>query len=292
MTTTTREAPHHDNLTCVKQYRCRRPECLDRERSYETRRRRHIGYGTWQPYTDAQPVRDHIDMLRTAGATIPGITEAANVANATIARILYGERGRNPATKMRTEAAAKILAVRPEDCPVADGVRIDATGTRRRLQALVAMGWPFTALGPEFGLHPRPFTDLARATTCTAGTARKIATGYRRLATTPPGDRGIPAPVQALARRVAARNNWVSPAAWDNIDDPNEKPEACPPPGLPTQAKRAAVRNIEIRHLAACGESEEQIAIRLGLDVKDVRGRLAKWRREAALTQSDTEQAA
>lgn len=59
--TTDRQPPHHRNLTCVKEYRCKRPECVARNQAYARRRYRQQGYGTWQPLVDATPARQHIN---------------------------------------------------------------------------------------------------------------------------------------------------------------------------------------------------------------------------------------
>lgn len=265
MTTAARkEAPHHRSLYCVKQFGCQRPECRARCNEYTRNRYRKVGYGTWQPYVEAKPVQDHVAALRDAGASTPAIAKAAGVSTATLGRILYGWNGQRPDAKMRRESAAALLAVRVEDCPVADGVRVDATGTRRRIQALVAMGWSFTALAPEMGFHPRPLGDMARGNWISAGSARKVKAAYKRLIHFTPEQCGVQPQARALAKRVAAREGWVPPGAWDDIDDP-----ACLPDlGTDDPVNRttiAAYRHTEIQHLASAGVSEHEIAERLGM---------------------------
>ncbi|MFC8272335.1 hypothetical protein ACFUJR_07285 [Streptomyces sp. NPDC057271] len=262
--TTRREAPHHRSLYCVKQFGCQRPECRKRTNDYTRNRYRQVGYGTWQGLVDAAPVQQHIADLRSAGASIPSIAKAAHVSTATLARILYGERGQRPNPRMRAESASAILAVRAEMCAIPDGAKVDATGTRRRLQALVAMGWSFTALGPHIGIHNRPLGDMARADRVTAGSARKVRTAYKRLILLTPEQGGVHSQACALARRVAAREGWALPGAWDDIDDPSCVPDTGPADPV-NRDEIAAYRRDEIGRLSRYGVGEYEIAERLGM---------------------------
>ncbi|MET9956673.1 hypothetical protein ABZ135_34715 [Streptomyces sp. NPDC006339] len=264
MTTARREAPHHRNLYCVKQFGCQRPECRARANTYTRNRYRQVGYGTWQALVDVEPVRAHIAELRAAGASTPAIAKAANVSTATLARVVYGTLAQRPNPRMRAESAKAILAVRAEDCPIPDGARVDATGTRRRLQALVAMGWSFTALHPQIGIHSRPLGDMARARHVTAGSARKVKAAYKRLILMTPEQGGVPSHARALARRVASREGWVLPGAWDDIDDPTCTPDIGPADPV-NRDDIAAYRKSEIARLNRYGVAEHEIAERLGM---------------------------
>lgn len=98
--------------------------------------------------------------------------------------------------------------------------RIDATGTQRRIRALMALGWTSRHIADLCGWtsaeavteinKDRRFVYLA--------TAEKIADAYERLCMTPG-----PSP-QTKAR--AARKGWPPPLAWDDdrIDDPTYHP--------------------------------------------------------------------
>lgn len=96
----------------------------------------------------------------------------------------------------------------------------DATGTRRRLQALVAMGWTRGALGAELGTAPGNVARWlgGRQATVQPSTDRKIRALYERLWAT----RG---PSTQTAKE-ARRRGWAPPAAWDDdtIDDPAADP--------------------------------------------------------------------
>ncbi|MGA5035142.1 hypothetical protein ACPB8P_31930 [Streptomyces cellulosae] len=230
MTTADREAPHHRNLTCVKQYNCRRSACLERSANYDRARNRLVAYGRWQPFTDAEPVRQHIRMLMSYGIGWQRICRLSGVANGCISRILYGapHEGRGPTKRVRTTTADKILAIKPSFDHLASGARVDGTGTRRRLQALVANGWPQLRLGRELGIkHYRLIWEQVRRDVVTADTARRIRDLYEQLWNVDPTTRGVSPRYAAEAKRRATANGWPPPAAWDDdyIDSPAATPD-------------------------------------------------------------------
>ncbi|MEU4640858.1 hypothetical protein [Micromonospora sp. NPDC023814] len=91
-------------------------------------------------------------------------------------------------------------------------------GPTRRIRALVALGWNFRELARRAGYSRRTVQDVAyaRRAVITVHTARWVSDLYERLSGTPGGSK--------YALVVAARYGWAPPAAWDNIDDPNEQP--------------------------------------------------------------------
>ncbi|MBQ1164274.1 hypothetical protein KBZ21_40475, partial [Streptomyces sp. A73] len=55
-------------------------------------------------------------------------------------------------------------------------------GTRRRLQALVAIGWPFSHIARHIGMHQRPLAELARAQNVTRRAASTTEANHEALA--------------------------------------------------------------------------------------------------------------
>lgn len=98
---------------------------------------------------------------------------------------------------------------------------VDSTGTRRRIQALHAIGWTWAALAPELGITRSGVGLLAgnRNPTSYASTAQRVAEVYERLCMVAPVGSGA-----KRARTNAARQGWLPPLAWDDIDNPDEKP--------------------------------------------------------------------
>lgn len=97
---------------------------------------------------------------------------------------------------------------------------IPAIGTVRRIQALVRMGWPMPVLSERLGAAtPQTIQNLARKPRARirVATAQKIAALYDELAMTP-------GPSRVSATRARNRG-WPAPLAWDDIDNPNERPQ-------------------------------------------------------------------
>lgn len=136
-------------------------------------------------------------------------------------------------------------------------LRIDGTGTARRLQALSAIGWPPTQLGARLGYDRRVidgWRQQRRHPLVHRATATAIADLYDELWDTPgPCTR---------TRRAAARRGWAPPMAWDDhtIDDPHATPDLGSPP-------RGRIDDADITHLRHCGLNDTQIAHRYGIKV-------------------------
>lgn len=269
MSTAAREAPHHNTLTCVKEYGCKRPECVARCQAYHRNRHRKMGYGTWQPLVDAEPARRHINQLRDLGHSIPGIEKAAQVSPATLSRIIYDGTNKR-VRRLRPEVAARILVIPLVAPPVKAHTIVDATGTRRRVQALVAMGWPLNALGPQLGIHPRRLSDLIRSDRVLASTAQRIARAYRTVQTRDPRNHGVPDRSIAMARNLAAREGWRGPLDWDDIDAPDSRPESWGRSRAKRGSRRVAVDRTTVAQLTAAGRTAQQIADELGCHKRTV----------------------
>lgn len=99
--------------------------------------------------------------------------------------------------------------------------RVPAVGTRRRLQALAAIGWTFGELGQELGgWHATRVQAVSVAEHVFVDTAADVRRLYERLWNTPgTSERG---------RRRAVRAGWFPPMDWDDdrMDDPDYIPLA------------------------------------------------------------------
>lgn len=199
-------------------------------RDYCRWRARQIAYGRWRPGADATPVRGHRRMLRAGGASYQAIARAAGVSPMTVHWLLHGEPSRRQGVtgRVRAAPAGRLLAITPA---MLDEVarRRDATGTRRRLQALIAMGHPAASLARHLGLTPRTVPGIVRGTTVTVTPATHAAIRdlYGRIWDMPPAGR-TPAERRAApaARARAAGNGWPTPMGLDDdhIDDPAYRP--------------------------------------------------------------------
>lgn len=196
-------------------------------RHYEAHRNRMIAYGRWQSIkVDAAPVLAHYRALLAAGMSRNQVSRVSGVKADQLDNLVRPrkDRGDQPARTVFSRTADRILAV---PVPVshqvwrtaADGQRVDPTGTARRLQALVAIGYTQRFLADRLGVleaNMPPIVNGQRLVS--AGVARRVAGLFDELQLTPgPSVR---------ARNTATRRGWVSPLAWDEdtIDDPDAQP--------------------------------------------------------------------
>jgi hypothetical protein len=104
--------------------------------------------------------------------------------------------------------------------------RLDPTGTRRRLQALAALGYTWSLLDQRLGHRMAEKFASDRLQYVFPATAEKVAALYNELRDAPPPqsnakERGA----VTKATRRAERNGWPTPDAWLDIDDPDEQPD-------------------------------------------------------------------
>lgn len=160
-------------------------------------------------YVPAAPVARHIRHLLEAQWTQCDIAAASHVDRRTIHGLIKGER-----PHVQRPVAAAILALDPEDLPG----RVPAIGTARRVQALAAIGWTLTQTARDAGLAMAFVRDLVagRYQRVPRQTANAVDELYRARCMTPGPS--------ASARTVADRNGWPSALAWDDIDNPHERP--------------------------------------------------------------------
>jgi len=141
---------------------------------------------------------------------------------------------------------------------------VPAIGAQRRIQALMALGWTSADIAAAAGWRDRnrvlcilngqkgkPTTWVQR------GTHDTICDVFRRLAMRIPEH----APHRARTRTMARRKGYAPPLAWDNIDNPREKPKAEYKPREATSTRAA-----ELLHLAHMGGNLEDACAELDLD--------------------------
>jgi hypothetical protein len=109
--------------------------------------------------------------------------------------------------------------------------RRDATGTRRRLQALIAVGHPPTTLAHRLGVATRVVARIIRGTTATVSPGLHVAVCdlYDRLWDVAPPERTLTERrAAAAARALAAGHGWPAPMGLDDsrIDDSAYRPRA------------------------------------------------------------------
>ncbi|WP_331763210.1 hypothetical protein OG571_47650 (plasmid) [Streptomyces sp. NBC_01369] len=231
MTTAAKTSTEREHGTYAK-YKldfCRCYRCSFACSEYNRNRERAILYGTWQPYVDAEPVRDHVRVLLEFGMGWKQAAAVAGLAQTVVARLMYGQpkRGVAPSRGVRSKTASALLAVEPTLQNLAPSACIDGTGTRRRLQALVVAGWPQSRIGERMALTPGNFGRVIRAPRVTVRMALAVMAVYDELWQADPRAHGVDNQGYNRARNHGAARKWAPVGAWDDdtIDDPAAEPD-------------------------------------------------------------------
>ncbi|WP_329214850.1 hypothetical protein OG352_05340 [Streptomyces sp. NBC_01485] len=196
---------------------------------YNDAREHAMRRGTWQPWTDATPVRAHLERLADCGMGLRRIAALAGVDRKRLQAVLHGrpERGTGPQEKVRPALAAAVLAVEPTLENLSPSTLISPHGTRRRVHALVAVGWPQHHLAIHLGMTPSNFTQMLARDHVLVRRALAARAMYDALWRADPAEHGASTGGIARARRYAAVHAWPPPGAWDDdrIDDPEAHPD-------------------------------------------------------------------
>ncbi|MFF6844703.1 hypothetical protein ACFY8X_38935 [Streptomyces tanashiensis] len=196
-------------------------------RSAEARRRAHsreaARNGTWMPFVPAGPVRQHIEQIAASGMPVAAIGERLGCGPKAFDRLMYASKRPE---RVRRETAESVLAYWPTIGDYPDSARIDPTGSRRRVQALMARGFPGRYLASVVGVDEKSFSRALQAERVTAFLARSIMKAYDRLWNQQPEAHGVSAAAANWARKVARSRGYAGSLAWDDdtIDDPNAEP--------------------------------------------------------------------
>jgi hypothetical protein len=171
---------------------------------------------------DAEPVRRHVQRLRDSGLGLPNIAELAGVDPQLLTGLVYGHPSRNlpPSRTVRPSTADKILAVHAGQVPTRGWVPV--VGTRRRLQALAAIGWPIKHVEQAAGLpksHAHRILAAPEGSRVKVRTARAVAAVYGRLWNADPASAGQSSSSIVRVKNLAAARGWLPPMAWDDLID-------------------------------------------------------------------------
>jgi len=244
--------PQHGERRCYLRG-CRRDECLHAHYQYMSLLRLDTHRGQARR-TNAKHVTQHLHDLIDLGWTQAQIERATGVTHRTLGSIIRADF-----LTVGTDNARRILAL-PVGPPPDDTQDVDATGTIRRLRALIAIGHTYVSLAPHIGIHKDPLGRIARGERpqVRSATAEATTKAYRQLSRTPG--------TSTKSRLLASKNGWHGPLAWDEftIDNPNAEPEV-DEGYTPIAAKaRDPLRRQDMEHLARFGASATEIAKRTG----------------------------
>jgi hypothetical protein len=207
---------------------CRCYTCGWAVAQYNEAREHAIRRGQWQPFVDSEPARQHVINLQACGLGTRRIAELARLERKTVIVLLSGrpDRGTPPPAKIRPATATALLAVQPTLDNLGSAVVINATGTTRRLQALIRAGWPQHHLAVRLGMTDSNFGVCLRRQQVTVRVARAVRVLYGELEYANPREHGVDLRAFSRAQNHAVQNQWAPAVAWD--EDTIDSPEAFP----------------------------------------------------------------
>jgi hypothetical protein len=193
----------------------------------QARRRRLKAAGQWEPYVDAEPVRHHLKKINEAGMPFRAICDRLGLPHeSSLQHVLWGRGPYGPGQQVRRETADLVLSYWPSLDDFPDTAVIDATGTRRRVEALAVRGWSRNAVARHIGMREDNFRQAISQGRVSARVARLVVAAYDELWQKDPIDAGASLNSVARVRAGAARAGFHGPLAWDDdtIDDPDAVP--------------------------------------------------------------------
>lgn len=214
---------HGTRVAYVKD-RCRCTDCTAANTAAGRVVHRARTFGRWRPFVDAAPVREHIRALRAAGIGVEQIAMLACVSTSHVRELAHpGRDGNSGIRRVRPETAHQVLRIRIDQANRAPRSRVVATGTHRRLQALIAVGWPHDELAARLGRSSAGLRRSMLSDSVTAQTAQDVSALYEQLWNRrPPQSTDAQCAAADAARAYAAERGWLPPLAWDHIDtDPD-----------------------------------------------------------------------
>ena len=276
---------HGGASTCYIQHRCRCDECCKQATDRAQNRNRLLAYGRWDTgRVDADPVRAHIELLRANGMGWKRIAEVAGVSKTVLSSVIYGRRepGRtHPVKRVSRETAEAVLAVRVSFETLRPGALIDPTGTRRRVEALQAVGYSMSWIAERIGQHPTNFTSVVKRDRVTVATRNAVAAVFDEYALTPRVAESWHERASVSRTLNHARKAGFVPAlAWDDIDF-DAAPATADEPVIDEVAVQLAVSGVHVKLTPverreavkaayALGLMDTQIAERIGCDKNTV----------------------
>jgi hypothetical protein len=282
--------PHkHGTRVAYVKDKCQCRPCTDANTAEWRAAVREKTYGAPRPYVDAAEAREHIRTLRRNGVGVEQIAKKVHTSATHIREIDHSTHRSNkrpPITQIRAELARRILAVRADDR--SPHSQVDATGPRRRLQALVAIGWPLAELAPLLGRSTTKLRDLLTADHVQLRTAQRVRDLHDKLwDAPPPRDSEAQRRASDEARRLAAEQGWLPTLAWDNIDtdpepDPSTPSTKSHSDDLDEIAIERAVAGDHIRLTELTPAEQAEVVRRLteqGKSIRDIADQLATTKR-------------
>jgi hypothetical protein len=277
----------HGTRAAYVKDRCRCTDCTAANTAAGRAVHRAQTFGRWRPFVDAAPMREHIRALRAAGIGVEQIAMLAGISTSHVRELAGTGRDGNPGIqRVRPETAHRVLRIRIDQANRAPRSHVVATGTRRRLQALIAVGWPHDELAAGLGRSSAGLRRSMLSDSVTAQTAQDVRALYEQLWNLcPPQSTDDQRAAADAARTFAAERGWLPPLAWDDIDtdpDPRHHARHAETDDLDEIAIERALAGdgVRLEHLTSA--EQDEVVRRLterGKSIRDIAQQLATTKR-------------
>lgn len=232
----------------------------------QTRRRRLKAMGQWNPFMEAEPVRQHLREVTATGMSYAAISAHLGLpSESSLQHLVWGRGKYGPGSKVARETGEMILSFWPTLKDFPDAALIDGTGTRRRVQALGVRGWSRNWIGEKTGMWQHTFRRAIQQDRVTARLARRVAAIYDEYWNQDPLEHGISLNAVARVRAQASRAGWDGPLAWDDdtIDDPKAVPQTDAVAPIVTEGPDVAARWLMGESVVLGTESRKEVLAHL-----------------------------
>ena len=213
---------HPPSSACYQRHKCRCEGCKREQSRYAKHRRVKTAQGI-NDLVDAQPARLHVLRLMEMGMTHGTIAINAGMVNSGLQALLGIKINGARTKRIHRRTAASILAV--SYSPAIGTTFTDPTGSRRRLQDLALRGFSSVELSTLCGVQYHTLTEVraGKRVLVRQATAEAIAVLHKRLEGHTPTHTSLSGQSNVIA---AARKSGYAPlAAFDDVDDVNERPK-------------------------------------------------------------------
>lgn len=219
--------------------------------------------------------KGYAEVLVRAGMSATDIASRAGIDERTVQSVLSGKY---PVIMDITEECILGVPMPPDDyMPVVDG-KADATGARRRLQALAVRGFPLSFVSPRVGSKESSLNVVRSGARTKILISRMVLIRrvHEEFCDLDPLKLGIGQRESSIAQAVARRGKWLPTEAWEDIDDP-----ACEPRTKPIPKYVCTTENY--RELTErFGLNRRQAAERMGMSVDAVNAALGYYEKRMA----------
>lgn len=216
-----RSRVQHGMPSCTR-YGCKREECMEARRR-ASRRNYHAAKTEGPARVSSEEAFQYGHKLMRAGVSALDIAERSGVSPTQVRRLLRGEL---PGMLRETSDAILGVPMPDEGKPGREDGLVDATGARRRLQALAVQGFSTTVLSVESGVMRLTISDIRAGTQkrIRLSTLRVVVALHEKLWDVDPLDLGVKLSAVSRTKKHAEREGWLPTEAWSDIDDPDCKP--------------------------------------------------------------------